>query len=74
MSDIKNDIDLKIVVADGKYTFITYKNDYKIYVQRYDEDWLIIEEGHKAISALLYEFDYMKSEIEAIENYKCKEM
>ena len=43
----------KISVSDGKYTFIMKEGDWKIHVNRYNEPWLVIEQGHKAISSLI---------------------
>ncbi len=45
----------KIRVSDGKYEFQMFGDDYRIYVLRYGEPWLIIEQGHKAISSLVLE-------------------
>jgi len=45
--------DLKVSVSNGKYTFIQKTDDWRIHVLRYNEPWLIIEDGHKAILALM---------------------
>jgi len=46
-------ISTSIKVANDKYEFQYRVNDYRIHVLRYGEPWLIIEKGHKAISALM---------------------
>lgn len=43
----------KLVICDGKYTFILPDNDYRIKVLRYDEEWLWIEAGSKAVGSLV---------------------
>lgn len=45
---------LTISVSDGKYTFISYNDDWRIHCLRYGEPWMIFEEGHKAISGLMH--------------------
>ena len=49
----------KITVSEGKYTFITYKDDYRVHCLRYGEPWMIFTEGHKALSALISETLYI---------------
>lgn len=44
---------LSISVENGKYTFQTAKDDYRIHVLRYGEPWLVIDEGSKAVLALM---------------------
>lgn len=48
-------IEPSVTVYDGKYTFVCPHGDWRIHVLRYDEPWLIIEEGHKAVLALMGE-------------------
>lgn len=47
---------LTIKVCDGKYTFVKSPGDYRISILRYDEPWLVIEQGSNAICALLREY------------------
>lgn len=47
----------KITLNEGKYTFINYKDDWRIYCLRYGEPWVIFEKGHKAISALMWNLE-----------------
>ena len=47
-------------VCDGKYTFISEPNDYRIFVLRYGEPWLAIEHGSRAVDALLFEFAQLR--------------
>ncbi len=42
-----------VTVADGKYIFISPKDDWRVFVLRYGEPWLTIEAGHNAIAALM---------------------
>lgn len=52
----------KTMVADGKYTFLRLRGDWRVHVLRYDDPWLVIEDGHKAIAALMYELEEMRGE------------
>lgn len=47
----------RISVAGGKYTFFVPEGDYRVHVHRHGEEWLRIEEGHKAILALMAELE-----------------
>jgi len=51
------EIYLSIPVSDGKYTFISYVDDWRIHCLRYGEPWMIFEKGHKAISSLMHELE-----------------
>ena len=44
---------LFVKVYDGKYEFRLPANDWRVHVLRYGEAWLVIEEGHNAISSLV---------------------
>lgn len=55
----------RVKVEDGKYEFIIPEGDWRIHVLRYGEDWLWIEAAHKAVSALLFEFESFQQALEA---------
>ena len=44
-----------VKVGGGKYTFQQPDDDYRIYVRRHRDQWLVIEKGSNAIAALLHE-------------------
>lgn len=64
--DIKK-TELRVPVADGKYTFISPEDDYQIHVLRYNESWLAIGPGHKAIYCLMAELDEARKRIVELE-------
>lgn len=44
-----------VTVDSGKYRFFAPEGDYRIHVHRGGQPWLLIEAGHKAILAMMYE-------------------
>lgn len=56
----------RLSVDGTKYTFIMYEGDWRIHVQRYGTPWVIIEQAHNAIFALLYESIEAKDELAAL--------
>lgn len=52
-------------VCDGKYTFLAYSRDYRIFVLRRDEPWLVIEVGHNAVMSLLREVEELRAQKES---------
>lgn len=48
---------LRVSVDNGKYTFILNDDDYRIKVLRYDQEWITIETGSKAIHCLMSELE-----------------
>ncbi|HIJ71689.1 MAG TPA: hypothetical protein HPP87_10050 [Planctomycetes bacterium] len=46
--------ELRITVCSGTYTFIIYKNEWRVHCLRYDEPWMLFEHGHKALIAIMY--------------------
>lgn len=52
-----SEIRLSITLSEGKYTFISYVDDYRIHCLRYGEPWMIFTQGHKAISSLMHELE-----------------
>jgi hypothetical protein len=44
----------RVSIENGKYTFCFSNNDYRVYILRYSEEWLTIEQGSKAILALMH--------------------
>jgi hypothetical protein len=59
--------ELRVPVGMGKYTFISPDNDYQIHVHRYNEPWLEIGPGHKAIYCLMAELDEARKRIVELE-------
>jgi hypothetical protein len=59
--------ELRVPVGMGKYTFISSDNDYQIHVHRYNEPWLEIGPGHKAIYCLMAELDEARKRILELE-------
>lgn len=55
---------MRVDVENGKYTFITKPNDYRIFVLRYGKDWLIIESGSNAISGLMNEVEELSNKLD----------
>jgi len=57
------EIESEIIVLDvefpyeGKYTFIRYKEDYRVHCLRYGEPWMIFEKGCNAIAALMNDYE-----------------
>ena len=49
--------ELRVDVADGKYTFIYSQHDWRIHIHRHGEPWIVLEQGHKAILPLMQELD-----------------
>lgn len=45
----------EVTVCDGKYRFYLKPGDYRVHVDRHGEPWLSIEQGHKAVAALVDE-------------------
>ena len=56
--------ELTVTVADGKYTFKTVPDDYRIHVLRHGEPWIILDVGHKAILALMQEVEKNRMSLE----------
>ena len=48
-----NEEELRITICSGTYTFILYKNEWRVHCLRYDEPWMIFEQGHKALIAIM---------------------
>jgi len=46
-----------VTIENGKYTFTTMPGDYRIHVLRHGQPWLILDEGSKAILALMQEVE-----------------
>lgn len=49
-----------ISIDYNKYTFFTPVGDYRIHIYRCDEPWLVLEQGSKAICALLCEVEELR--------------
>lgn len=45
----------RLTIDNGKYTFILPEGDYRVHVLRHGEEWLVIEQGSKAIWSLVYD-------------------
>lgn len=56
-----------VTVADGKYRFTLFANDYRVHVFRHGERWLRIETGHHAIAALVTELAEARERIQKLE-------
>lgn len=52
----------KITVGEGKYTFLKNDKDWRIHCLRYNEPWMVFEEGSNAISSLLYNYSELQAE------------
>lgn len=47
----------QVQVDGGKYTFVKFRDDWRVRVLRYGEEWLTIESGSNAVSALMAEVE-----------------
>ena len=57
-----------VSVMDGKYTFLTLKDCWKVYVLRYNEPWLVIEAGHNAVAACFRELEQAREALSEASN------
>ncbi len=53
LNDALNGKETCVTIENGKYTFKTMPGDYRIHVLRHGEPWLILDQGSKAILALM---------------------
>ena len=60
MEDVNMEREIEISVSEGKYTFVIYKGDYKVYCLRYGQVWMVFERGYRAIASLLREFQDLR--------------
>lgn len=60
----------RLSVEGGKYTFFIPEGDYKIHVLRYDQPWLILEQGSNAIWSLIAELIDARELITSIETWR----
>lgn len=56
----------KVEVNDKKYTFIVPEGDWRVHVLRYGEEWLVIEQGHNAVLALMMEVEELREELDKL--------
>ena len=68
MSDI-----LKVTADYEKYTFLQYTSDWRVHIHLHGSPWLIIEEGHKALSSLMWKVIELQEEIEKLKALEHKE-
>lgn len=64
---MQDNVEMHIEVYDGKYTFIQYKKDWKVHCLRYNEPWMVFEEGNGAILALMLEYQEKQEQIQKLE-------
>jgi len=57
---------MKIKVQDGKYTFLTSENDYRVFILRHGEDWHVIEAGCNAVAALMRRVEELEKQVETL--------
>lgn len=58
------DVELILTVAEGKYTFVKLPRDWRVYVFRYNQKWLTIEAGHRAVLALMQEVKELEERLD----------
>lgn len=63
--DNTNKVFISISLENGKYTFISYENDYRVHCLRYGKPWHIYEMGNRALDALMSEVEKMKTELDS---------
>jgi len=56
-----------IEVCEGKYRFYLRKNDWRVFVQRHGQEWLTIEDGRRAVLALMMEVEDLREEVKELE-------
>jgi len=60
LNDVMNGQETSVTIENGKYIFQTAKGDYRIHVLRHGQPWLVIDEGSKAILALMQEVERLR--------------
>ena len=59
-------IEPTITVCDGKYTFDIPEGDWRVHIDRYEvKSWVVIEEGHKAVLALMQRVEELEQTVRA---------
>ena len=56
-----------IEVQDGKYRFYMKENDWRIHVQREEQDWEVVEAGSRAVLALMIDLAKERKKVEELE-------
>ena len=54
---------MHVELVDEEYTFILYTDDHRIHVQRYGDPWIVIDEGHEAVLALMRELSDAQEDV-----------
>lgn len=56
----------RIIVSEGKYTFIKDSKDWRIRCLRYGISWMVFVKGHKAISGLMFQYKQLQTDNERL--------
>lgn len=54
---------MQVDVENGKYSFVTMSDDWRIHVWRFGEPWVIIDLAPKAIIVMMGELERAREEI-----------
>lgn len=58
-----------ISVYEGKYRFYLKPDDYRVFVQRYGEDWFVFDKGGRAVLALMQEIEELRQQVKELRSF-----